>query len=97
MSKITIYYNPNIDEYEKNIFKEVFSGNEINFTEYKIKGLLGGAIDVQIILDILNNNYLQALLTTREIVKFISSVVKKYLREIIKKLRIIAQGRDILI
>jgi hypothetical protein len=77
MPKITVYYNPKIDEYEKNAFKEIFSKSDISFIEYKIKGVLWGSIDVQIILDILSNDYLQALLTTREIVKFISSVVKR--------------------
>lgn len=77
MTKITIYYNPSIDEYEKNTFKEIFSANDISFAEYKTKGISWGASDTQIIINILNNDYLQALLTAGTIVKVISLVVKK--------------------
>lgn len=77
MSKITIYYNPSIDEYEKNAFEEIFSKNDVSFAEYKTKGVSWGVIDSRIVIDILNNDYLQTLLTAGAIVKFISSVVKK--------------------
>ncbi len=84
--KISILYNPKIDDEERKIFEDVFGKDEVIFGEYKTKGMLGGAIDIQIIIDTLNNPTITALLTGAGFIKLIATLVKKLFNRNTKKI-----------
>lgn len=86
MDKIDILYMPKIDEDEMKIFEEVFGKNQVMFVEYKTKGMIGGAFDVQIIIDTLNDPAITALLHGTEFISVLSLLVKKLFSRNTKKI-----------
>ena len=77
MEKINIYYLPDISEEEKKIFREVFKENELQFSEYKVKGILWGSFDLQVIIDFLNNPAVNAAVTGGTAILLIHSLIKR--------------------
>lgn len=84
--KIGIAYMPKIDDDEKRIFEEVFGKDKIVFSEYKTKGMMGGAFDIQIIIDTLNDPAITALLYGVEFSRLIAILVKKLFGRNTKKI-----------
>lgn len=85
MEKISIYYKPDINQFEKAVIKEVFRECEVDFLDVKTNGIAGGAIDVEIIFDILKNDHLQALLTTYGLAGLVKNIIKIIFAENNKK------------
>lgn len=86
MSKIHIAYLPKIDTEEKKIFEDIFGKDKIIFSEYKTKGMMGGAFDIQIIIDVLNDPTITALLHGTEFAGLIAVLVKKLFERNTKKI-----------
>ena len=78
--KINVLFAPSIDEEEKEIFENVFGKDKVIFGEYRMKGMIGGAFDIQIIINILNDPATTALLHGTELVSLIALLVKKLFR-----------------
>jgi len=75
--KINIAYTPKIDDEEKEIFEEIFGKNRVTFGEYKTKGMIGGAFDIQIIINTLTDPAIIALLSFANFLDLIIKLVKK--------------------
>lgn len=84
--KINVCYYPKIDNNEKEIIEEVFGKNNVLFGEYKIKGMIGGAFDIQIIVDILNSPGITALLNGVEFIGLVAILIKKLFNRNNKKI-----------
>lgn len=75
--KINILYIPKIDDEEKKIFEEVFGKDRIALSEYETKGMIGGASDIQIIINTLTDPAIIALLSGANLLELIIKLVKK--------------------
>ena len=64
---------------EKKIFEEIFGKEKIEFGEYKTKGMIGGAFDIQIIVDILNDPIFTAMLHGSEFIGLFKLLIKNLL------------------
>ncbi len=86
MPTYRIIYRPKIDEEEERILKNIFGKDNLVFAKYKTKGILGGAFDVQIIIDTLNDPAVTALIHGTELVSLLSLLVKKLFHRNTKKI-----------
>lgn len=85
MSHFRVIFRPQLDEEEEKILKETLGGNLI-FSEYKTKGITGGAFDVQIIIDTLNDPAFTALLHGTEFATLLVALVSKLFKRNTKKI-----------
>lgn len=86
MDKIQIVYTPEMDEEEKQIFTEELGKENIEFGEYKTKGLVGGAFDIQIIIELLTAPETKTVINAFGLIKIISIIVKKIFSRNTKKI-----------
>lgn len=80
MNKISVIFAPQIDEEEKWIIKGALK-EDIDFNKLEQNGIVGGAYDVQIIFDLLNNPYVVGFITTG-----ICEIIKKIFKRNQKKI-----------
>jgi len=85
MNKISVLYSPKIDDEEMKIIKDVFK-QDIDFIKLEQKGVLGGAFDINIIIDILNSPYLKACITAGTAIKLLYPLMKKVFNRNRKKI-----------
>lgn len=85
MEKITVLYSPQINDNEMEIIKNTLN-KDIDFIEYKRKGVFGGTMDVQIIIDCLNNPYLTAILNTAAGIQIMALLIKRIFKRNNKKI-----------
>ncbi|XLQ20466.1 MAG: hypothetical protein ACKUBY_01660 [Candidatus Moraniibacteriota bacterium] len=77
MSKLNIIYTPKIDKDEIKIFEDVFGKDNLNFEKNRTNGIVAGAVDVQIVIDLLNNDYFSAVSNTSFVFNSILLLKKK--------------------
>lgn len=85
MSRFRIIYRPSIDEEEKKILKEIL-GEDLKFAEYKTKSITGGAFDVQIIIDTLNDPTITAIIHGAELVGILTALTNRIFKRNTKKI-----------
>lgn len=76
MNSLSVVYQPSISEEEKKIIQEAFPDADIFFDQYITKSLGGAAFDISIIINLLNNEYITALLNTSQLIVYLSKFIK---------------------
>jgi hypothetical protein len=76
MNNLSVVYQPFISEDEKKIIQEAFPDTNISFSQYITKSMVGGSFDISIIINLLNNEYITALLNTGQLVVYLSKFIK---------------------